>query len=178
MSDDYQVRVHRWMMACFNDKIVFSQKERNYRFLEEALELIQARGGTAAEAHRLVDYVFARPAGDSMQEVGGVLVCLAALCSAADIDMEYAGETELTRIWSKIDQIRVKHEGKPQAVRADLETSTEVTNDRWMQHSTILTLKGELAKAQTESQTLRKERDMLKAALERRGEIIFGQEGD
>ena len=119
-DDDYQARVHRWMMSCFSDKIVFSQRERNCRFLEESLELVQALGFNIYDAHEMVDYVFKRPAGKPTQEVGGVLVCLAALCNATDIDMNNAGETELTRIWSKIDQIRAKHAGKPLAVRTDL----------------------------------------------------------
>jgi len=110
----YQARVHEWMMACFNDEIAFSIPERNHRFLEEALELVQAQGCTKSEAYQLVDYVFGRAVGDPKQEVGGVQVCLAALCTASGIDMDEAGETELARIWTKVEQIRTKHAAKPQ----------------------------------------------------------------
>ncbi len=79
----FQARVAAWMRACFDASIAADPIERNHRFLEEALELVQARGCTASEAHQLVDYVFGRPVGDPFQEVGGVEVTLAALCSAA-----------------------------------------------------------------------------------------------
>lgn len=110
----YQTRVHEWMMACFNDEIAFSRQERNHRFLEEALELVQAMGCTRREAEQLVAYTYDRPIGEPMQEVGGVMVCLAALCTAASIDMDTAGEAELARIWTKVEKIRAKHAAKPQ----------------------------------------------------------------
>lgn len=110
----FQARVHSWLMACFNDEIAFSRQERNHRFLEEALELTQSLGCTASEAHQLVDYVFGRPAGEPSQEVGGTSVCLAALCNAAGIDQVDAAETELARIWTKVEAIRAKHATKPQ----------------------------------------------------------------
>lgn len=110
----YQERVNEWMLTCFNDEIAFSVTERNHRFLEEALELVQSQGCTASEAHQLVDYVYGRDVGEPPQEVGGVLVCLAALCNAAAIGMDAAGETELARIWTKVEKIRAKHAAKPQ----------------------------------------------------------------
>src|SRR5206468_12137232 len=80
---------------------------------EEALELVQALGCTRSEAHQLVDYVFARPAGEPAQEAGGTVVTLAALCIANDLCMHEAAETELARIWTKIDVIRAKQAAKP-----------------------------------------------------------------
>jgi hypothetical protein len=109
----FQARVAPWMTACFPPEVCLDQVERNHRFLEEALELVQARGCSRAHAHQLVDYVFDRPAGEPAQEVGGVMVTLAALCIAGDLDMHQAGETELARIWTKIDQIRAKQATKP-----------------------------------------------------------------
>ncbi len=109
----FQARVAAWMRACFDAAIAADPIERNHLFLEEALELVQARGCTASEAHQLVDYVFGRPVGDPFQEVGGVEVTLAALCSAAGIDKAAAAEAELARIWTKVDQIRAKQAAKP-----------------------------------------------------------------
>lgn len=108
-----QTRVQPWMMACFGAEIAADTVERNHRFLEESLELVQSLGCTKDEAHMLVDYVFGRPAGDPVQEVGGVMITLAALCLANGLDMHEAGEIELARIWTKVDQIRKKQEGKP-----------------------------------------------------------------
>lgn len=109
-----QARVEPWLMQCFGEMIAGDREERNHRFLEEALELVQALGATAAEAHQLVDYVFGRAVGEPGQEVGGVMVTLAALCLANDLDMHRLAETELARIWTKVDAIRAKQASKPQ----------------------------------------------------------------
>ncbi|MCY1215358.1 hypothetical protein D9M69_118990 [compost metagenome] len=111
--DPFQARVQPWMLECFGAEIAADKQERNHRFLEESLELVQACGATASEAHQLVDYVYGRPVGDKHQEVGGVMVTLAALCLAQGLDMHTAGETELARIWTKVEQIRAKQAAKP-----------------------------------------------------------------
>ena len=59
----FQKRVHQWMLACFGDPIAQDKVERSHRFLEEALELVQAADCTQPEAHQLVDYVFNGPVG-------------------------------------------------------------------------------------------------------------------
>jgi hypothetical protein len=112
-GESYQRRVQHWLMACFSMEVCRDGAERNHRFLEEALELVQSLGCTASEAHQLVDYVYGRPDGDVNQEMGGVMVTLAALASCHDIDMAAAGETELARVWTKIDAIRAKQAAKP-----------------------------------------------------------------
>ncbi|TDV60145.1 hypothetical protein [Pseudomonas sp. LP_7_YM] len=104
--NSFQQRVRPWMAECFGPEVLGDEQERNHRFIEEALELIQACGATASEAHQLVDYVYGRPVGDKIQEIGGVMVTLAALCLAHGLNMHIAGETELQRIWTKVDQIR------------------------------------------------------------------------
>ncbi len=109
----FQERVAPWMQACFGPEISADKIERNHRFLEEALELVQANGCMQAEAHQLVDYVYGRPVGEPHQEVGGVMVTLAALCLASDLNMHSAGEDELARIWTKVDVIRTKQASKP-----------------------------------------------------------------
>ena len=89
--------------------------ERNHRFLEEALELVQACGCTAEDAHKLVDYTFGRPKGDATQEVGGVMVTLAALCHAQSLDLGHCAQLELDRINAPgiIEKIRAKQAAKP-----------------------------------------------------------------
>lgn len=112
-GDAFQVRVDPWLVACFGEQIARDKEERNHRFLEEALELVQACGCSQSEAHQLVDYTFNRPSGEASQEVGGVMVTLAALCLANGLDMHGAGETELARIWTKVETIRAKQASKP-----------------------------------------------------------------
>jgi hypothetical protein len=105
--------VQQWLMSCFGREISSDKVERNHRFLEEALELVQSLGCSASEAYQLVDYVYGRPDGDPPQEVGGVMITLAGLCFANDMDMADAGDTELARIWTKMPEIRAKQAAKP-----------------------------------------------------------------
>lgn len=109
----FQIGVSQWLVDCLGVDCAMDTQERNHRFLEEALELVQSKGCTASEAHQLVDYVFNRPVGEPVQEVGGVMVTLAALCTAAGIDLSTAADDELRRIWTKVPDIRAKHAAKP-----------------------------------------------------------------
>ena len=110
----FQIGVDKWMDACFGDAIKADLLERADRFTEEALELAQTMPGFNAErAHALVDYVFNRPVGERQQEVGGVMVTLAALCNPVGISMADAADTELARVWTKVEQIRAKQAAKP-----------------------------------------------------------------
>ncbi len=113
VAGGFQARVDPWLIACFGKAIARDRQERGHRFLEEAIELVQASGVTASEAHQLVDYVFGRPAGDLAQESGGVSVTHAAFCLAHDIDMAEAAERELARVWTKVETIRAKQAAKP-----------------------------------------------------------------
>ena len=112
-GEPFQHRVQPWLLQCFGAEIAADTVERNHRFLEEALELVQSTGCTQSEAHQLVDYAFGRPVGEPAQEVGGVMVTLAALCLANGLDMHNAGEIELARIWTKVEAIRAKQAEKP-----------------------------------------------------------------
>jgi len=112
-AQTYQSRVKPWLDACFGPEIAGDKTERNHRFLEEALELVQSGGCTASEAHQLVDYVYGRPVGEMGQEIGGVMNTLAALCLAYGRDMHEDGETELARVWTKVEKIRAKQAAKP-----------------------------------------------------------------
>ena len=109
----FQDGVAQWVTSCFGVEASKDVAERSFRFLEEAIELFQATGRTAEEAYQMVDHVFSRPVGEPSQEVGGVMMTLAALCAAADLDMDQNGQTELARIWTKMDEIRLKHASKP-----------------------------------------------------------------
>lgn len=111
----FQMLVAEWMLKCFTPEIAADKVERNDRFLEEALELTQASGYTADRAHALVDYVFGRPQGDINQEVGGVMVTLAAHCAAHGVSLDASAWTELERIYdpAMIVKIRAKQAAKP-----------------------------------------------------------------
>lgn len=109
---ELQASVYEWAAACFGLQVVHNKPERNFRFLEEALELVQSLGCSKEDALRLVDYVYERPAGDPPQEVGGVTTTLSALCAANDLDLARCASDELNLIWQKIDTIRAKQKAK------------------------------------------------------------------
>lgn len=96
--DDYQAAVARWMIECFGEIIAMDPLERIMRFLEEALELAQAEGMTSEEAERVLAYVYGRDAGETPQEVGGVMVTLAAFCYRRGVDLQTEALREIDRI--------------------------------------------------------------------------------
>lgn len=114
-ENSFQNRVKTWLVACFGENFTDDDQERDARFLEEALELFQARGRSFDEVIELAKYVFSRPAGDVEQELGGCMTTLAALSLTAGQDMHEAGEKELQRIWGKVDAIREKQRQKPKS---------------------------------------------------------------
>lgn len=109
----FQSRVQPWMMACFGAEISADRLERGDRLLEEVLELLQSGGYPRERIAALSSYVWSRPEGEPAQEVGGVMVTLAAYCLAHGLDMHEAGETELARIWTRVEKIRAKQAAKP-----------------------------------------------------------------
>lgn len=113
--DHFQARIAKWCAECFGQQTADDKVERNWRFLEEALELVQGLGGNAEDTYKLVDYVFNRDPGDPRQEVGGTMVTLAALCNANSIFMSSAAFQELDRIERPevMEKIRAKHASKP-----------------------------------------------------------------
>lgn len=108
----FQARVAPWMAATFEPDVAGDIQERGDRLLEEVLELLQAHGYDPSRVATLRDYVYGRPVGEPDQEVGGVMVTLAAFCLAAGLDMHAAGERELRRIWGCIGRIRAKQAAK------------------------------------------------------------------
>jgi NTP pyrophosphatase (non-canonical NTP hydrolase) len=105
----FQQRVWEWFKSCFGPAGLKDHAQRDFRFFEEATELIQARGNMSEdEAIAMVRSVYAKEPGKVHQEVGGVATTFAMLCNSADIDLDQAGDTELLRVWGKQDEIRAK----------------------------------------------------------------------
>jgi hypothetical protein len=112
-THDFQNRVNNWVVEAFGRPTSLDKTERNHRFLEEALELVQSLGCTAEEAYKLVDYTFGREVGEPKQEMGGVMLTLAALATANNLDMGSCSEAELERAYTYIVKIRAKQAAKP-----------------------------------------------------------------
>lgn len=96
-----QHRVNAWCAEAFGSDHAASVPERALRLIEEAVEAAQAAGINSVMAHRLVDHVYSRPAGELEQELGGVGLTLLALASAAGMDADHAEQQELNRVLSK-----------------------------------------------------------------------------
>lgn len=113
LNDSFQERVNAWLVSCFGDDAAYDRLDRTHRFLEEALELAQAGGCTREDALALLNYVFSRPIGDVTRETGGVMVTLAGMAHAHNVDIEAAGEAELDRNHRRTLAIREKRSRKP-----------------------------------------------------------------
>ena len=113
--DGYQIDVASWLQKVFSHEAMYDYTERNSRFLEEALELVQALGYDREKAHVLVDYVFDRPVGEKRQELGGVMVTLGILSYIHSMHMWDEGLFELNRINKPevIEKIKEKQKSKP-----------------------------------------------------------------
>lgn len=104
----FQDNVGLWVSQTFGEKVMSDIPERCFRFIEEAIELAQAFGVSKEDVLRHVTRTYARPQGEISQEVGGTLVTLAALCQAANLDLQKCGDAELANNWQRKDAIRDK----------------------------------------------------------------------
>lgn len=111
LDRSFQERLWEWFLHTFQDhfpELIRNHRERNHRFLEEALELVQACGMDKQEIMALVHEVYNRPKGEIFKEAGGVLTTLTILCSDHEIDVNEAAEAELARNYQIIDKLRQK----------------------------------------------------------------------
>jgi hypothetical protein len=110
----FQARVYEWMKDCFKKPDALLPEHRAFRFIEEALELVQAIGTSRADVLRVVEYVYARPPGEDAQEIGGVMVTLAGLATSRALILNDCADEELSRCLSNSERIREKDLAKPQ----------------------------------------------------------------
>lgn len=99
--EERQLIVGNWAVREFGHIEANSRPQRGLRLLEEAVELFQVCNGSKEIAHKLVDYVFSRPSGNVLQEIGGVSVTLLALGSAIGVDVDTQEFNEIVRILAK-----------------------------------------------------------------------------
>lgn len=93
MAGSYQDRVAAWVETCFGESSDPRRKTRRaHRFAEEALEFLQSIGIPKEHVLQLVDYVYSRPEGDPVQELGGVMVTLCGAATAHDLDLHECAE--------------------------------------------------------------------------------------
>jgi hypothetical protein len=98
--DDRQQLVYEWALRCFGERSM-TLPERAARVLEEAIELAQAEGLSLEACGDLARFVYAKPAGDPAQEVGGIAVTLLCYCQVKGLSGEAAEVAEIRRVLSK-----------------------------------------------------------------------------
>jgi hypothetical protein len=96
-----QKNAYKWVTQTFGSDHANNLPQRALRFLEEAIELYQAVGASKNQAHKLIDYIFAKPAGVIEQELGGAGLTLLALAAAAGLDADSCEQQEFVRVLSK-----------------------------------------------------------------------------
>lgn len=107
-----------WVINTFGFD-VSETRLKGFRFLEEAVELVESLGLDRDQCHKIVDFVFDRNApGEPMQEIGGVMMTLGACASANELDIETAWQDELSRCTLKSAEIKAKDDLKPKDVKA------------------------------------------------------------
>lgn len=126
-----QAKTGQFLHACFPD-VALNRTERGLRVLEETLELAQVLGVPKDQALRLVDYVYARPAGELDQELGGVALTLGAAALAAEMDLGRCWETEVDRVLGRIEQVRSKHRYKQSQGIVAGGTDPFVLDEAWL----------------------------------------------
>ncbi len=93
-----QARVAAWILETFGPDFLRNGHERSLRAVEEVVELAQAAGVTAEIVHKIVDYVFSRPAGTVEQEIAGSMVTIYGAATALGVNAQKEFEKELARI--------------------------------------------------------------------------------
>lgn len=106
---NFGVRCLKWALYTFGSTLVYNSQERCARFLEEALELVQALGFNKRRALALVEYVYGREPGEVDQEFGGVMNTLYLLGETGGRNLHELGERELSRCWDNVEKIREKN---------------------------------------------------------------------
>ena len=107
-----QQSVAERMRHTFPQSVIPEQRERGFRFCEEAFEPVQSLGVTGTDVLHPPDDVFDRDAGTPEKEVGDALITLATLCNAQGVPMNIAFLERMQGNWRNADATRAKHEYK------------------------------------------------------------------
>ena len=102
-----QERMMAWCRGVFG-AMGTGVHERALRFLEEAVELVQALGMTETQAMRVLRYVYSRSPGEPEQELGGVAVTLNTLADACGLLLGECEENEFRRVQTMPKDVLIK----------------------------------------------------------------------
>lgn len=115
--DRVQDESSSWTTQTFGSLYLIHKKERLFRFMEEALETVQAGGMTEDELSQVIRQVYDRPADpDIKKEIGGALITLGTLAEAFGTRLDFCFRMAMARCWRDQDKIRIRHFTKPARV--------------------------------------------------------------
>lgn len=103
-----------WLVEAIGRETLIDPKARALRVFEEACELAQALGLSLEKAQEQLSHTYSRPVGEASQEVAGVLNSALLTAECLGLDGEQLGQVELARVWTKIDEVRLKNLSKVQ----------------------------------------------------------------
>ncbi len=86
-----------WAAEMFGP-VAMDADERTFRFLEEAIELAQARGIQLADIHAIAGRTYSRPSGAVPREIGQCQLTLEALAAQAGCDAHHEAKYEFDRV--------------------------------------------------------------------------------
>ena len=108
--------IHQWAADTFGQEVAWNREERVLRFIEEAIELAQAEGLPVERLIETVRFVYAKPQGSTVREVGQVGVTLLAFCEVAGIDADIEERAEMLRVLAlDREHFRARHNAKAAA---------------------------------------------------------------
>lgn len=113
--DERQAAAYQWVRDTFGEANT-CLPERVLRLFEETVELAQAEGLHPGLLQAVISHVYSKPAGEPVQEVGGVGTTLLAYCAAKNISADACEATELQRVMSMdAEHFRKRHDLKADA---------------------------------------------------------------
>lgn len=109
-----------WAVRMFGP-VALNTDERAARVLEEALELAQVENVPKEVSQKLLDRVYSRPKGETVQEIAGLQFCINTLAANYNINPVTEAEIEFMRVsqWPK-EYWAKKHKEKIDAGVANL----------------------------------------------------------
>jgi hypothetical protein len=99
--DQLQIIATEWAIRCFGIEHVRTKRVRALRLIEEAIEYAQSVGTDAETIHKMVDTIYTQPAGDPIQELGGVMLTTLVAANGLNVMAYDLLFTELRRVLDK-----------------------------------------------------------------------------
>jgi hypothetical protein len=102
---EFQNRALDLLYARFGEQSVMDKDQRGIHFLQEALELFRAMGGSVDAVRAKTVEVYSKPAGEVVVEIGDVMNSLAGVGVANDVDIVQAAYNTLDDGWKNISVV-------------------------------------------------------------------------